>query len=298
MLPHVPGIEVAGVVAETGLGVEHVALGARVLVHAAVTCGRCRWCRSGRDNYCLEIRTVGIQTPGGYCERYLAPAGNLTPLPDGIDFVRAAAIETQFGTAWEMVARAAAAGPEDVVLVVGATGGVGHACVQVAKLLGATVIALGSSESKLATVRALGADHIVDTSAHPRFSEVVRELTGGRGADVVAESVGAATWEESLRSAARTARIVVGGAHAAALARLDLGVLFANGWEIYGITRAPRFVMDDCVALFAESRLRLHVHATYPLERVNEALAAIVARTHVGKLVIFNEGDPHVATNG
>jgi NADPH2:quinone reductase len=293
-MPHVLGIEVAGVVSEAGPGVD-VEPGTRVLVHSALTCGRCRFCRSGRDNYCPEIRTLGVQTPGGYCERYLAPAANLTPLPEGVGFVDAAAIETQFGTAWEMVARVARTGPEDVVLVVGASGGVGHACVQVAKLLGARVIALAGGERKAEVVRAMGADHVIDTHAQSEFAAAVRELTDGRGADVVAEAVGAATWEQSLLSAARTARIVVGGAHAGAIARLDLGALFANGWEIYGITRAPRFAMDTCLDLVAAGRLRPHVDGTYPLERVNDALAAIVARAHVGKLVIVNEGDPHGA---
>ena len=202
--PHVAGGDVCGVVSALGPGVRADAGRgggrSRRCVNPGLSCGRCAACLAGRDNFCPDYRMLGEQTQGGQAEYVVVPAANLVPAPRArvpLDDAQLAAIPTVFMTAWQMLVERAAIRQGETVLVIAGGSGVGSAAIQIAKLWGARVIATASTDAKLAAARALGADDTINHATADIVAEVKR-LTGRRGADIVVEHVGAATFEKSV----------------------------------------------------------------------------------------------------
>src|SRR5262249_7841117 len=209
-LPHISGSDVAGEVVAAAS--PDVPPGCRVMLQPGISCGRCQACLEGRDNECPSYEVLGyLNHPGGYAEYVKVPLQNLVPIPDGIDFVRAAAFPLTFLTAWHMLVTCAGLTRGEDVLVLAAGSGVGQAAVQIARLLGARVFATAGSKQKLERARALGAYDVID---HYRqdVSDEVRRLTNQRGGGVVIEHVAEAAWARSMRSLARGGRLVTCGA--------------------------------------------------------------------------------------
>src|SRR5262245_10597574 len=196
-LPHILGNDIAGEVEALGSPVPGLAPGHRVMLSPGVSCSRCRMCLAGEDSSCREYRILGYQLPGGYAELVRCPAANVIPLPDGVGFEEAAAFPLVFLTAWRMLVGRAGLRPGEDVLVWAAGSGVGVAAIQVAKAFGGRVIATAGTEEKLAKARALGADEVVNHRTGDVVAEV-RRLTARKGAEVVVEHVGEATWERSI----------------------------------------------------------------------------------------------------
>jgi NADPH:quinone reductase-like Zn-dependent oxidoreductase len=161
-LPHIPGLEAAGDVAEVGGTVQHVRVGDRVLVSPTITCGRCERCQQGHDNFCKTLKILGLHVNGGYAEYLKAPSENMIPLPSHISYEEAAATPVAFGTAWHMLVTRAGLKAGETVLILAAGSGVGSAAVQIAKHLGCRVIATASTDEKLAKAKALGADEVIN----------------------------------------------------------------------------------------------------------------------------------------
>jgi NADPH:quinone reductase-like Zn-dependent oxidoreductase len=189
-LPRTLGSEGAGTVEKLGPGVTEVEAGAKVVVTP--------WIYPPRAYHApnLLAQLIGVTRDGCYAEYVVAPAAAVWPLPSGINFVEAASLSLTFTTAYHMIVTRAQLQPGEDVLVVGATGGVGTAAVQIAHALGARVIAATRDPNKGEKLRALGADAVVDSSRD--FSQEVKRLTNGSGADLVVELVGHATWGKAL----------------------------------------------------------------------------------------------------
>ncbi len=179
-LPLVLGSDVAGVVRAVGDGVHHVAPGAEVVVAPGVSCGHCQACLSGRDERCRKYGILGEHRDGGYAELIAVPAANVVPKPARLSFEQAAALGVAFLTAWHMLVARAAVAPGELVLVQAAGSGVGSAALQIAKLWGATVIAVARGQGKLARAKELGADHTLD-SEKDDVGKAVKQLSGGKG---------------------------------------------------------------------------------------------------------------------
>jgi len=201
-LPHTPGSDAAGVVREVGADVTRFDPGDHVAVTAGVSCGDCEFCRHGEPSMCVSYHILGEHVPGVHAEEVAVPEDNLVPVPDGVDWSIAGSASLVFGTAWRMLVDRADLGPGESVLVLGASGGVGHAAVQIADYLGAEVIATASTAEKLDYAVDCGADHAIDYTTVD-FAGEVRDLTDGRGVDVVVDHVGAETWGDSLASLRR-----------------------------------------------------------------------------------------------
>jgi len=290
-LPHGAGGDVCGVVAALGPGVAArpgVAVGDRVLVNPGLSCGRCAACLDGRDNLCPEYRMVGEQTLGGQAEALVVPAQNLVPAPRDrvpLDDAQLASIPTVFMTAWQMLVDRAQIRQGETVLVLAAGSGVGSAAVQVAKLYGARVIATASTEAKLAAARALGADDTINHETADLVAEVKR-LTGRRGADIVFEHTGAATFPKSVVACARGGRIVTCGATAGHEAPLNLRHVFWRQLSIMGSTMASKSRLFSLLELFAAGRLRPVVDQVFSLNDVAAAHRRLESRAVFGKLVL------------
>ena len=196
--PHIPGCDAAGIVSEVGPGVAGVRVGDRVLMDPSISCGQCEFCLRGDTSMCVRYCLIGEMTSGTTCEEIVVPAVNAIPIPDSMSFEEAASIPLVFVTAWRMlITRGRLRAGEDV-LVLGASAGVGIACIQIAKVAGARVFAAASSPEKLELCRQLGADVLIDTSRED-FARRVREVTAKRGVDVVVDYVGRDTWVNSLK---------------------------------------------------------------------------------------------------
>jgi NADPH:quinone reductase-like Zn-dependent oxidoreductase len=283
--PHVLGNDVAGEVAALASPVEGIAAGQRVLLQPGTSCGRCHACLSGEDSSCRGYRILGAHLHGGYAERVRCPVVNLVPIPDAVAFDRAAAFPLVFLTAWRMLVTRARVRRDEDVLVWAAGSGVGIAAVQVAKLMGARVIATAGTDAKLELARELGADHVVNHRTGDVVAEV-RRLTGKKGVEVVIEHVGEATWERSILSLAQRGRLVTCGATSGPIARTELRYVFSKQLTLMGSYMGSKAELLEAASHFFAGRLRSVVHAVLPLDEARRAHELMEASGHFGKIVL------------
>lgn len=281
-LPHISGSDVAGVVVDAGDG--PVTAGTRVLLQPGLSCGRCVMCDEGRDNLCDQYQVLGYVSDGGYAELIAVPLENLLPIPDHVDFISAAAFPLTFLTAWHMLITRAGLRSGETVLVLAAGSGVGQAAVQIAKLHGARVLATAGPD-KLEQARAIGADDVFDHYAED-FSKRTRAATLGRGADVVIEHVGEATWERSVRALARGGRLVTCGATTGHRGSIDLRHLFARQLSLLGSYMGRKPELVRAAALFFEGKLKPVVDTVMPLAEARAAQERLENRAQFGKVVL------------
>lgn len=286
-MPHVLGSDIAGVVARLGAGVPDEWLGREVVVNPGLSCGRCEWCLSGRDNLCASYRILGENAPGGYVEQIAVPLTNLVPKPAALSWVEAAAFPLTFLTAWQMLTLRADLRPGETVLIHAVGSGVGTAGLQIAKLLGAHVIALAGSEAKLARARALGADATI-LSSDADWPKQVRALpeVGRRGVDVVFEHVGEATWAESIKLCRKGGRVVTCGASSGWDARTDLRHVFFRQIQLLGSTMGSKASLFTLAKLIGEGKLRPIVDRVFPLADAAQAHRYLDRREQFGKVVL------------
>jgi NADPH:quinone reductase-like Zn-dependent oxidoreductase len=283
-MPHISGSDVAGEIVES-LAPE-VAVGQRVMLQPGMSCGRCVACVSGRDNECARYEVLGyLNHPGGYAELVKVPAQNVIPIPDGVDFVRAAAFPLTFLTAWHMLITRAQLKRGEDVLVLAAGSGVGQAAIQIAALHGARVIATAGSDEKLERARSLGASEVIHHHKQD-IGEEIRRLTNRRGVDVVIEHVGEATWAKSVRSLARGGRLVTCGATTGWNGALDLRVLFAKQISLLGSYMGTKGELLRAMRFFAAGQLTPAVDRTYPLADAAAAQARLERSEQFGKIVL------------
>jgi NADPH:quinone reductase-like Zn-dependent oxidoreductase len=289
-LPHVGGSEVSGVVESVGDGVDGRLVGDEVIVNPSLPCGRCHQCRLGETSRCDDYAVLGEHVHGGAAEYVVVNADRLYPKPSHLNFEEAAAVPLVFQTAWRALITRARVRPGENVLIVGASGGVATAAIQIAALAGARVIAVTSSADKASKIADLGADVVIDRSAEP-WSKTAWLATGRRGADVVVDSVGAATWSDSIRSAASGGRIVTYGATTGAIAETDLRYVFWRQLNILGTTMATDGEFDDVMNLVAQGTLRPVVEQVLGLYELRTAHEILEAGSVVGKIVLRVAGD-------
>ena len=284
-LPLVPGSDISGEVAFVGSLAHRVHPGDKVVLAPGVSCGQCAACAAGKDNECRKYALFGYGRNGGYAEYVLAPEANVLPMPPDLSFEEAAAVPLVFLTAWHMLVARARLLPGEEVLILGAGSGVGSAAIQIAKLMGARVIATAGSSAKLEKARDLGADEVID-HAKQKISEEVRRLTIKRGVDVVFEHVGTATWEQSILSLATGGRLVTCGTTTGFAAQLDLRYLFARQLSLLGSYMGSRAELYAVLKLVGEKRLRPVIDRIFPLAEAGQAHRRLEQREQFGKVVL------------
>lgn len=287
--PRIPGCDGTGEVVALGDGVSGVEVGSKVVIEPGCSSGESEHDRAGNDHLSDDYQLRGEHSDGLDCELVAIEARYLLPLPDGVDPREAAAVPLVFLTAWNMVvARAAVKAGEDV-LVLGGASGVGSAAIQVAKDLGARVIATAGSDAKRALCAELGADHVVDHGGD-EWGREVKALTDGRGVDVVVEHVGAATWDTSLRVLARNGRLVTCGGTTGPKVSVFLPQLFIKNQSILGSTMGPRSAFPAIFAKLAAGVYRPVIDRVMPLSEIVRAHELLEHREVAGKIVLVPGG--------
>jgi len=278
-MPHVGGSDFAGRVEVVGPGVTHWTPGDAVVGWPVLGAGPDGALPAG------PFPILGEERNGACCERLVLPAANLLARPTALEPFEAAALPVAFTTAWTMLVERGRLARGETLLVQGATSGVGTAALQLGHWLGARVFAATRRPEHAERLRALGADEVIDASRE-RIHIAVQRRTRRRGADVVFEHVGPATWEESLRSAAIGGRVVTCGATTGPRAETLLPFVFGRRLEIHGVTLGPRAALERVLALAAEGHLRPVVDDVLPLEACRAAHERLEAGGVYGKLVL------------
>ena len=269
-LPFSPGAEVSGIVKEVGEGVTHLNVGDRVF--------------------------TGLLF-GGYAQEVATDAKGVFKIPDEMDFANAASLMMTYGTSYHALVDRAKLQEGETLLVLGAAGGVGLAAMDIAKTLGAKVIAAASTDEKLEFCKEFGADEVINYKQQD-LKETVKKLTKGQGADVIYDPVGGAFSEQAFRAIAWKGRFLVVGFAAGDIPKVPLNLPLLKGADIVGVfwgaftQRSPKQNLENLQAilkLFQEGKLRNHIHATYPLDRVEDALNEVAKRKVKGKIVLLTD---------
>lgn len=283
--PHISGCDVAGVVEEIGKNVQGINPGEKVFVAPGLSCFRCAYCLSGQDNMCISYKIVGAHTQGGYAEFVTVPAINVLTMPNTLSFEEAASFPLAFLTAWHMLITRAGLKAGQEVLILAAGSGIGIAGIQIAKLAGALVIGAAGSDSKLEGAKILGADDVINYRRED-FSARIRDLTGGKGVDVVFEHVGPETWEKSLTSLSKNGKLVTCGATTGPEAKTDLRYIFSRQLSILGSMMGTRSELLEVTKLMEIGKLKGVIDSVHPLKEARSAQEKLLSRNHFGKLVL------------
>lgn len=288
-LPHIAGMDVAGDVERVGRGVERVRPGDRVVINPSINCQRCVRCARGQDNYCVSLKILGGNVDGGFAEFVKAPASHVYRLPDHLSYDLAACMPTVYLTAWHaLIDRAQLRIGEDV-LIHAAGSGVSMAAIQIAKLCGARVIATAGTEYKVERAKQLGADVAINYTRDD-FLDIVRQVTNGKGVEVVLDHVGPATWEKSVLSLAPRGRLVYCGTTTGTRASIDLPQTYHLGITFIGSDGFTLSEFEDVFALFIQGKFQPVIDSIFPLERAAEAQRRMAERKIFGKVILHPDG--------
>lgn len=284
-LPLTPGSDGAGTVLAVGENVQDMGAGDEVVVQPGVFCGKCNACRAGRENLCSTYGILGETQDGVQRQVATLDRANVARKPSGLTFEEAASFGLVFLTAHQMLVKRAQLKSGETVLVVAGSSGVGAAAIQIAAHLGARVIATASGGAKSRFARAMGAHEVVDHYRKDWYRRV-NEIAAPDKVQVVVEHVGAATWDQSLRTMGLGARLVVCGATTGAKVTIDLRHAFRKQHSILGSTMGDLNTFEAVLRGFEEGVYRPFVDRVFPLEQIADAHRYLEGGQHHGKVVV------------
>ena len=284
-LPHISGADPSGLVTQVGPGVSGVKVGDRIAAIPLLTCGNCRFCQRGEENACLSLKVMGVHRHGGYAEFVRVPVAHTIPVPASLSFPEASSLPLSYSVAWHLLVTRAQVNTQETVLIMAAGSGLGVAGIQIAKLRGARVLAAAGSDDKLQRSRSLGADATINY-AQADLPQEVKRLTDGRGADVVYENIGSATWDRSVACLARKGRLVTCGTHGGSQASIDIRALYRNHVSLLFSAGATRKEVAEVFRLAGGGTLKAVIDRTFPLKEAAEAQRYLTDRKNFGKVIL------------
>lgn len=283
-LPLIPGCDGTGELVQLGEQVRGLQVGQRIVIEPGVSSGKSVHDLAGNDHLSDDYQIRGEHFDGLCCEYLCIPARYAFPLPLACDPIQSAAVPLVFLTAWGMLITRARIQAGEQVLVLGGASGVGSAAIQIARDAGCRVIATVGSEAKAELVRALGAHEVVMHSSAD-WPQQVRKLTG-KGADVIVEHVGPATWDGSMRVLARNGRLVTCGGTTGPSVSIQLPHLFIKNQSVLGSTMGPRSAFQPIFDRVARGIYKPVVDRVMPMSAVREAHELLENRQVLGKIVL------------
>jgi NADPH:quinone reductase-like Zn-dependent oxidoreductase len=281
--PHILGCD--GAVAGLGACVSGWNIGDRVVINSNLGCGHCPACIAGQDNRCRTWHLLGETVRGTYAQYVVVPATNILLIPNGYEARKAAAAALVFHTAWHSLIVRGELRTGESVLVVGASGGVNTASIQIAKLAGATVYVVGSDPQKLELAESLGADYLIDRSKEENWSKTVYGLTEKRGVEVIVDNVGT-TFPLSFRAAAKGGRILTVGNSGGPKFEIDNRFIFSRHLSIIGSSMGTRADFATVMGLVFEGKLKPVLDRDYPLDEARLAQERLEKGEQLGKITL------------
>ena len=284
-MPHILGADGAGEVVALCEDVEGWKIGDRVVINANLGCGACNFCLAGEDHRCDNWHLLGETVRGTYAEFILLPPKQLFRLPETFDYHAAAAASLVYQTAWHSLITRGQLRPGETVLVVGASGGVNTASVQIAKLTGASVIVVGSGAEKLELAESLGADILVDRTKTDNWSKDIFKLTHRKGVDVVVDNVGT-TFPLSLRALRKGGRLLTVGNTGAPQFEIDNRYIFAKHLSIIGSTMGSLQDFQHVMSLVVAGKLKPVLDKAFDLQDARLAHERLERNEQLGKITL------------
>lgn len=283
--PFVPGHEVAGRVLQIGSGVSDFRPGDRVASIQYLSCGLCRYCRTGRASICRKKRSLGQEIDGAYAERVRVKASGLCLLPPEISFEEGAILACTVGTSLRALKERAKLKVGENVLVTASGGGVGVHAVQAAKQMGGRVIAVTRSHEKIPQIKSLGADHVIAWDKDG-FASKIKALTLGEGVEVALEIAGSPTFEQTVRSMAPGGRIVVVGELQGGFLTINPGLLIVKELSVLAVTSTTQSDLALAVDLVRRGKIKPVISRTFRLEEAPQAHHLLQAGRQLGRVVL------------
>jgi NADPH:quinone reductase-like Zn-dependent oxidoreductase len=283
--PFILGSDACGVVDAAGDDVRNVAVGDYVILNPGMGDGTCEYCLDGEQPLCPRYQILGEHVPGTMAEYVVLPGKNAHAIPRSVAVEQAAAFPLATLTAWRMIVSRARVQPGDDVLIWGIGGGVALAALQICKNIGARVWAVSSSDDKLARAAAMGADVLLNRTSVD-VPKAIRERTAKRGMDVVVDSVGQATWSQSLLALGRRGRLVTCGGTSGPMVETDVRRLFWNQWSLLGSTMGNDAEFEAITSELRAGRLLPPVDRVYPMAEGRQAFERLEKGEQFGKVVV------------
>jgi NADPH:quinone reductase-like Zn-dependent oxidoreductase len=282
-LPHIPGAESSGIVEQVGSHVNNytnIKKGDRVIVHNKVFDGTCDMCLNGLDMICRNGGLIGAITNGGFAEYIAVPERNVFKIPDDIGWDLAASLPVTSLTPYHAL-KEASVNVNDYLLIFGASGSTGMAAVQFGKKMGAAVIGVSKDEWIKTD---FGADYIIND--YDKVVENVKEITNGKMADVVMNSLGVNTWSNSFESVGTNGRWVTFGGLTGADVKLNVRTLYSKQIKLIGCTGGTRKELQELVNMSSSRQLKVRVWKKFKLEDVTEALQSLSSKERDGRILL------------
>jgi alcohol dehydrogenase len=271
--PRILGGDCAGEIAEVGEGVTDLFVGQRVVVNPLLTTNP-------------FPKMIGTHVQGSYAELVAVPAANAVPIPDSLSYVQAASLPTVFLPTWSIIMREGQLQSHETAMVLSASSGVGTAAIQIIKgVVGANCIAVTSTPEKIQKAMDLGADHSINYKTED-LAERVKEITGGRGVDLIVDSTGALFFEAAYASLARGGRFGTCGVTSGYQAQIHLGQLFSKELRLFGVFMGSTNELVQIVDAAGKGQLQGAIHRTLPLEEIAQAHEEMERSDHFGKFVV------------
>lgn len=287
-LPLIMGSDAAGLIEKIGSEAARAfsfSEGDEVLAVPIRSCGHCDFCLRGQDNLCRDFHIPGESIQGTQAEFIAVPAKYVLAKPKNLSWPEAAALPLAAMTAYHMLVSKARLTSGEWILIYGASSGIGSLAIQIAKALGANIITTAGNTDKMALARNLGADHVINYKEQS-IGKTVREITAGKGVEVVFEHTGAQTWNESLRALSKGGRIVTCGATTGPVVKIDLRALFIKHQQIIGSTMGTRQDMMEILELVHADKLKPVVDTLFPFNEIKNAHKRLEEGRQFGKIVI------------
>lgn len=285
-LPHIGGADIAGEVVEVGSSVHNIPIGQRVVVNPGIRGREDKFTEAGDESLSPNYTIIGEHRHGGFAEFVSVPVENIFEIPDNRPFEEACASLLVGLTSWRMLKRQANLQANQSVLIVGAGGGLNSFSIQLAKRMGARVIALTSGEEKEAKSLELGAHATINYKQSPEWHKEVKRLTDGEGVDVVVDNVGAETFSKSIKSLARGGTLVTAGSTSGRSVNFDNGYIFSKQLKIVGSTMGSREDFRHLLTMLWASSLKSPIDKVYPLEEGRQAFERLSIGEQFGKIVL------------
>ncbi len=281
-LPHIPGSDVSGTIAEIN-GKSHLKVGQAVVVNPAIPCGRCPRCKQKLS--CEIVNIFGYKNQGGYAEYVSVPIEQVYSKPKNLSFVEAAAFPLTFLTAYHMLISRANLQKNETIFIWGASGGLGSIAIQISKYIGAKVIGAISSEKDIEKLKMLGVDYIVNY-LKDNVEKSINKITNNDKVDVVFESVGTKTWNTSLAILRPHGRLVMAGVTSGATASQDLSDIYYYQQTILGSRMGTKEEFKQVLKLVESGKLKPIIDKIFPLREIDRAIKRLTESKQFGKLVL------------